>query len=76
MINRKPYLRKVRSLGYRFRKQQRRTVLYRKANGDGYLLVPRSGPLDEVYVRSALRQNGLAPEEIDAFIAEHSERDE
>lgn len=73
MIDRKPYLRRIRELGYRFARQQKRTVLYRQPNGVNYLTMPRTGPLDEVFVRTSLLQTGVALEDVDSFIAEHSD---
>lgn len=75
MIDRKPYLRKIREFGYRFARQQKRTALYRQANGVNYLTMPRTGPLDEIFVRESLLQIGVEREDVDKFLLEHSNSD-
>ena len=73
MIDRKPYLREIRALGFRFARQQKRTMLYRKSNGTDYLSIPRTGPFDEIYVREALLQAGMERESVERFIETHSD---
>lgn len=65
---RKPYLRKIRELGYRFCKQKKRVLLYRKSTPVRYIMVPRSKLLSEGYIRLNLRREGLSESEIDDFV--------
>ena len=69
MLNRKCFLPKIRSLGYRFKRRARKVDIWRKANGTSYLSIPRGSLLTESYVRNVLRQNGLSQPQIEEFLS-------
>ena len=69
MVPRENFINKIRSLGYTFKSQQKRTYLWRKTGGTHYISVPMADKLEEEFVTSALRQAGLQDSEIRAFIA-------
>lgn len=69
MVPRDSFISKIRSLGYTFKSQQKRTYLWRKAGGTHYISVPMAERLEEEFVISSLRQAGLEDSEIRAFIA-------
>lgn len=69
MIPKSHYVNKIRSLGYTFNSQQKRTDLWRKKGGTHYIPVPQNELLEEEFVISSLRQAGCSNEEIKAFIA-------
>jgi hypothetical protein len=69
MVPREHFVNKIRSLGYKYKTQHKRTYLYRKTNGTHFIPVPKSDLLEDEYVISALRQAGLADEDIKAFLA-------
>ena len=68
MVQRSRFIKRIRELGYRYKAQQKRTNLFRKSSGLHYLSVPMRKELDDVYVRSALRQAGCSEEDIEKFI--------
>ena len=68
MIGRKPYLRKIRELGYGFKRQADRVALYRKPGETRFASVPRKGDLDEAFVRVELLRMGMSEEEVESFI--------
>ena len=76
MIERKPYLDEIRKLGFKYKRQQKRTALYRRPNGTDYLVMPRTGPLTDVFVRTSLLQAGMSQWEVDAFIESQNEKSE
>jgi len=69
MVHREHFVNKIRSIGYTFKTQQKRTYLYRKINGTHYIAVPKADLLEDEFVTSALHQAGLKDEEIKAFLA-------
>ena len=69
MVRREHFVNKIRSLGYKFKDEQKRTYLYRKTNGTHFISVPKPDLLEDEYVMSVLRQAGLTDEDIKAFIA-------
>ena len=72
MVRRESFVNKIRELEYAYKSTQKRTFLYRKKGGTHYISVPKADLLDESFVTSALRQAGIAIEEIKAFIGSHS----
>ena len=69
-IPRKPFLRKVRSIGYGFKKSAKRVDIYRRRGALNYLPVPRNAKLTELFVRNALAQSGCSESEIAEFLSE------
>ena len=70
MVRREKFVNKIRSLGYTFKSQQKRTYLYRKAGGTHYIPVPKADLLEDEFVNSSLRQAGCSQDEIRAFLAD------
>lgn len=69
MIAKQSFVNKIRELGYVYKRQQKRTDLWRKSNGTHYISVPRSDKLEEEFVISALRQAKVPDDDIKSFIA-------
>ena len=69
MIRRTTFINKIRELGFTFKREQRRTQLWRKSGTTDCISVPTKDLLDEVYVKSSLFQAGLSKDEVDAFFA-------
>ena len=65
MIKRKHFLSKIRSLGFAFKKRQKRTELYRRRGATDYIHLPRSAFLDRDFVIPTLRFSGLSQSTID-----------
>lgn len=70
MISKRHFVNKLKELGYQFKEQLHYQERYRKKGGTHIIHVPRKDILDEAYVRGTLRQAGVPPKEIDAFVAE------
>ena len=68
MVRRQTFINKIRSLGYSYKSQQKRTYLYRKAGGTHYISVPMADLLEDEFVTSALRQAGAPEDEIQSFL--------
>jgi hypothetical protein len=68
MVPRQAFINIIRELGYRYKKTQKRTYLYRKAGGTHCIFVPVKDKLDDIYVRSALHQAGVPENEIDSYL--------
>ncbi|MFI5089162.1 MAG: hypothetical protein ACHP7P_03790 [Terriglobales bacterium] len=69
MVRREAFINKIRALNYTYKSTQKRTYLYRKVGGTHRIFVPMSDLLEDDYVTSTLRQAGLKPDEIAAFLA-------
>lgn len=69
MIPRDTFINKLRSLGYVYKRRQKRTDQWRKSGGTHMIFVPLRQLLAERYVRSALNQAGCTVEEIEKFVA-------
>jgi hypothetical protein len=69
MVRRESFINKIRTLGYTYKTQQKRTYLWRQSGTTNYMSVPMSDWLEDEYVRSALRQAGCSKEDIKSFIA-------
>ncbi len=70
MVRRPAFINKINQLGYSYRKQQRRTLLYKCGRTGDYILLPRCDELDDAFVISCLRKAGETLEEARRFIAE------
>lgn len=60
---------KLRALGFTFRKQMPRVMMWKRGTPKSVALVPRCDLLDPVTVRCILRQVGLSVEDIEQFLA-------
>jgi hypothetical protein len=70
MVSRQSFVNKIRDLGYAYKRQLKRTQLWRRAGGTQRIFVPLCDRLDDLYVRSTLHQTGLlTSDEIEQFIA-------
>jgi hypothetical protein len=69
MVRRQTFINKIRTLRFSYKTTQKRTYLYRRSGTTDYISVPMSELLEDEYVENALRQAGLKPEEIKAFLA-------
>ena len=68
MVSRRAYLRKIRSLGYRFKRDAKRIAFYRIPGTTKFATVPRKGDLAEGFVRVELGRMGLTESEVETFI--------
>lgn len=68
MISKRHFLNKIKELGYVFKEQLHYQDRYRLKGGTHIIHVPRRDQLDEVYVRSTLKQAGQTKEQIEQFI--------
>jgi hypothetical protein len=69
MVRRQQFINKIRELGYRYKSQQKRTYLYRKAGGTHFISVPMADQLEDEFVLSALRQAGESEKAIQSFLS-------
>lgn len=72
MVRRETFINKIRDLGYTYKGQQKRTYLWRKVGGSHRMSIPMAELLEDEYVRSSLRQAGVAEEDINHFVSLHS----
>lgn len=70
MISKRRFVNKIQSLGYKFKEQLHYQERYRLRGGTHIIHVPRKDQLDEIYVRSTLKQAKLSNAEIEQFIGE------
>jgi hypothetical protein len=59
MVPRTTFINKIRELGYKYKSQQKRTQLYRKAGGTHCIFVPLSDLLEDDFVGANLCHAGL-----------------
>ena len=69
MVRRESFINKIRTLGYTYKTQQKRTYLWRQSGTTNYMSVPMSDWLEDEYVWNALRHAGCSKEDIESFIA-------
>jgi hypothetical protein len=69
MVRRESFINKIRSLGYTYKTQQKRTYLWRQSGTTNYMSVPMADWLEDEYVWNALRHAGCSKEDIEFFIA-------
>jgi len=72
MIHRDAFVNKIRSLGYTYKDQLKRTYLYRKTGGTHCIYVKMCDLLDEEFIRNSLRQAGMSNPDIEQFISQYS----
>ena len=68
MVKRRRLIEKIREAGYAYRGETKRTQLYRRPGVTHRLAVPMGSLLEDVQVRSMLRQAGYSDAEIHEFI--------
>jgi hypothetical protein len=68
VISKRHFVNKLKELGYTFKEQLHYQDRYRLKGGTHIIHVPRRDQLDELYVRSTLRQAGQTKEQIEQFI--------
>lgn len=66
MVRRESFVNKIRELGYSYKDQRPRVLIWRK--GMHFIMVPRRDLLTEEFVNSSLRQAGCGADEIQAFL--------
>ena len=69
-VKTKCFVNKLRDLGYVFKEQLHYQSRYRLKGGTHIIHVPRRDDLDEVYVRSTLKQAGQTTAQIGQFLRE------
>jgi hypothetical protein len=57
---------KLREIGFSYKDTTDRCLVYKR--GTLRLYMPRRNDIDETWVRQALRQAGVPPDQIDAFL--------
>ncbi|SPF56944.1 hypothetical protein SBA4_990010 [Candidatus Sulfopaludibacter sp. SbA4] len=67
MVRTNTLINKIRDLGYTFKSQRSRVMIWRK--GTDFVSIPRRDLVEDGFVRSTLRQAGCSEAEIEAFIA-------
>lgn len=70
MISREAFINKIRELDFTFKRQQRRTFLWRQRAGRVRIVVPKADLLEEEFVAINLRRAGLDEAAIKKFIGE------
>ena len=70
MISKKHFVNKLKELGYVFKEQLHYQDRYRLKGGTHIIHVPRRDRLDELYVRSTLKQAGQTKDQIEQFIGD------
>ena len=68
MIQRHRLIDEIRKRGFTYRTETQRTQIYKQPGNTHRIAVPRSQLLEEVVVRSTLRQAGYSPTEIESFV--------
>ncbi len=68
MIARSRFLRKIRSLGYKHKRDAKRHQLYKKIGGTHYITLPKSGNIETEHATNALKQAGCSMEDIKTFL--------
>lgn len=71
MILRERFVNKLNELGYKYKSQGDRALLYKKSGRPGYVTVPKRDRIENQYVRAQLRLTGCPAEDIEAFIAQN-----
>lgn len=71
MIRRERFVNKLNELGYSYKSQGDRAMLYKKAGQRGYVTVPKRDLLDEQYVRGQLSLAGCTQADVEAFICQN-----
>lgn len=64
MLPRSRFLKVLREYGYTYKKETKRTDLYRKKGSRMYVAVPKNAELEEEFVRWVLQREGCSPEQI------------
>jgi hypothetical protein len=72
MVRREAFFNKIRDLGYAYKTTKNRVTIWRKTGSTHFISVPKADLLEDLYVRSALRQAGEPEADIRSFIASHS----
>ena len=68
MVRRETFINKIRELDYSYRRQQKRTSLWRQGGGTHRIALPANEMLEDEYVTSTLRQAGCSEDAIQAFL--------
>ena len=68
IVRRQTFINKIRALGYAYKSQQKRTMLYRRKGSTQYISVPRPELLEDAFVKNTLRQSGVSTDEIEQFL--------
>ena len=68
MIERRRFIEMLTTLGYSYKRETKRTSMYRKIGGTHRIFVPKRDLIDEKYVKSSLLQAGCSAEEIESFL--------
>lgn len=68
MIQNDALINALRSLGYRFKKQTDRMMLYKRSGSSDRVMVRRNSAHSPEYARTVLKQAGMPPDQIDSFI--------
>jgi hypothetical protein len=71
VIQRERFVNKLNKLGYSYKSQGDRALLYKKPGKPAYVAVPKRDLLDEQYVRAQLRLAGCSDSEIETFIGQN-----
>ena len=71
MIRREAFVNKIREMGFTFRREASRVLIFRRGKDTAYIQVPRKDDLDEQFVIRSLTQHGCSLEEALAFIGSH-----
>lgn len=59
----------LRDLGYRYKDQTDKVMLYKKSGSTARVALRRTQLHDDVYARTLLRQAGMSPVNIEQFIS-------
>lgn len=75
MVQRRNLINALRRLGYAYKDQTKRTMLYKKEGSTERVTVPRGRSVMPEEARSILRQASMPHEDIERFISNYSTLD-
>jgi hypothetical protein len=68
MATREEVINKLKEAGYKFKRNAWRVTVFKKQGGTHRVHVPVRDIISDEWVRSAFRQCGMTPEEVEAFL--------
>lgn len=71
MIPRVAFCNKLSDLGFRYKRETDRVCLYKKPGNPDYVTVPRRDLIDEDYVATTLKRQGVSEEDAKRFVEQY-----
>ena len=73
MPSRSRFIKTLRELGYEYKKETTRTLLYKKRGSPDNVFIPKNKEVEEEFIRGVLRREGWSSKQIDDFLQESEE---